>query len=223
MNYLAIATDYDGTLAHEGQVDTATIASLEQYCEAGGHLVLVTGRVLDDLLSGCPCIDLFSRVIAENGSVLYRPTDASLQVLGEPFPETFVSELKSRGVGPIHTGHAIVATWEPHSDTVQQTLDDLGLAARIILNKRAVMVLPEGIDKATGLAVALEELSLPPDQTIGIGDAENDQDLLRTCGLGVAVANALPGLKAVADHVTTGERGAGVQELIEGVLSGSLA
>jgi len=59
-------------------------------------------------------------------------------------------------------------------------------------------------------------LSFP---AIGGRDAENDRDLILSCGLAVAVSNALEDLKAVSHRVTTQPRGAGDQELIEWILS----
>src|SRR4029077_20155410 len=84
-------------------------------------------------------------------------------------------------------------------------------------------VLPSGIDKASGLKVALNELGLSPHNTVGVGDAENDDAFLAVCEFSVAVANALPALKERADLVTTGSHGAGVEELIEKLLSEDLA
>ena len=101
---------------------------------------------------------------------------------------------------------------------VQQVIQDMGLALQVIMNKKAVMVLPSGITKATGLKAALIELGLMAEQVAGIGDAENDFDLLRSCGLGVAVANALPSVKDMADRVMSQPRGAGVAELIDWIL-----
>jgi hydroxymethylpyrimidine pyrophosphatase-like HAD family hydrolase len=89
----------------------------------------------------------------------------------------------------------------------------------VILNKDAVMVLPTGVDKASGLRLALAELDISPEQVVGIGDAENDQAFLRLCGCAVAVANALPAVKAEADLVTAGARGAGVAELIDRLIA----
>ncbi len=77
------------------------------------------------------------------------------------------------------------------------------------------MVLPSGVNKATGLAAALKELGLSPHNVVGIGDAENDHAFMRACGLSVAVANALPAVKDTADLVTKGERGDGVKELVK--------
>ena len=53
---------------------------------------------------------------------------------------------------------------------------------------------------------------------MGIGDAENDHDLLSLCGCAVAVANAIPALKKRADVVTGGSYGAGVLEVIHGLI-----
>jgi hypothetical protein len=66
-------------------------------------------------------------------------------------------------------------------------------------------------------------MGLSPRNTVGVGDAENDQALLSLCGCGVAVANALPLLKECADFVTKGDRGAGVVELIDMLISSDLA
>jgi hypothetical protein len=52
--------------------------------------------------------------------------------------------LIERGVGPISVGRVIVATWEPHENTVLKTIRDCGLELQVIFNKGAVMVLPAG-------------------------------------------------------------------------------
>jgi hypothetical protein len=78
-------------------------------------------------------------------------------------------------------------------------------------------------DKGSGVARAAVELSLALSNLVGIGDAENDHTLLRACGLGVAVANALDSLKDQADLVTHGERGEGVAQLIDRMIVDDLA
>jgi hydroxymethylpyrimidine pyrophosphatase-like HAD family hydrolase len=84
------------------------------------------------------------------------------------------------------------------------------------------MALPADVTKATGLTPALAALGISPRRTIGVGDAENDHVFLRSCGLAVAVANALPSIKEIAHVVTAGARGAGVTELIDRVIKGEL-
>lgn len=219
MDYPVMATDYDGTLATEGTVDEATLAALERYRHHQGHLILVTGRQLDDLVRVFPHSHLFEGIVAENGAIFYQPQRDRVQRLADPFPPSLVETLKASGVEPLNQGQVVVATWEPHGDTVQRTIRDLGLAATVILNKRAIMILPQGVDKASGLAAALAELDLAHLPSVGIGDAENDRSLLQACTRGVAVANALPELKAIADYTTTQERGAGVQEVIQHLIA----
>ena len=73
MHYIALATDYDGTIAHDGCVDEATIAALEKMRPGGRRLILVTGRELPDLQRVMPRLDLFDTVVAENGALLYWP------------------------------------------------------------------------------------------------------------------------------------------------------
>jgi HAD superfamily hydrolase (TIGR01484 family) len=223
MRYLALCCDYDGTIAHHGRVDEPTLAALKRLRESGRKLVLVTGRELDELQTVFPHLDLFARVVAENGALIYRPETREERLLDEAPPQTFVDKLIERGVGPISVGRVIVATWEPHEKTVLETIRDGGLDLQVIFNKGAVMVLPAGINKATGLRAALAELNLSPHNAVGVGDAENDHAFLNICECSVAVANALESVKTKADIVTFADHGAGVTELIDEMLADDLA
>ena len=222
MRYLALCCDYDGTIAHHGRVDEPTLAALKRLRESGRKLVLVTGRELDELQTVFPHLDLFARVVAENGALIYRPESREERLLDEAPPQTFVDKLIERGVGPISVGRVIVATWEPHEKTVLETIRDCGLELQVIFNKGAVMVLPAGVNKATGLRAALAELNMSPHNAVGVGDAENDHAFLSICECSVAVANALPAVKAKADIVTFADHGAGVTELIDEMLADDL-
>jgi HAD superfamily hydrolase (TIGR01484 family) len=223
MRYLVLACDFDGTLASNGGVRDETLAALHRLRDSGRKLILVTGRELENLLGVFPAIDLFDRVVAENGGVLYRPASLEHKTLGEAAPAEFVEALRARGVFPLSVGHCIVSTWEPNESVVLETIRDLGLELQVIFNKGAVMVLPSGINKATGLDAALLELGLSPHNCVGVGDAENDHAFIRLCECGVAVANALPLVRERADWVTPGRNGDGVAELIERLIDGDLA
>ena len=104
----------------------------------------------------------------------------------------------------------IVATWEPNEAKVLQAVRELGLELNIIFNKGAVMVLPAGVNKASGLQAALDALGLSALNCVAVGDAENDMAFLEIAGASVAVANAVPMLKEPAAWVTEGDRGRGV-------------
>jgi hydroxymethylpyrimidine pyrophosphatase-like HAD family hydrolase len=222
MRYLALACDYDGTLAHRGRVDDSTIDALRRLLASGRKLVLVTGRELPDLQNCFPHLELFTWLVVENGALLYNPATRETRTLADPPPPRFVETLTRRGVAPLSTGRVIVATWHPHETIVLETIRDLGLELQVIFNKDAVMVLPAGVNKASGLGVALKDMGLSPHNVVAIGDAENDHALLAQCELGVAVDNAVPALKEVADIVTEGDHGAGVRELIEQLVASDL-
>jgi HAD superfamily hydrolase (TIGR01484 family) len=214
MRYLALASDYDGTLAHDGRVTPQTLASLKTLRESGRRLLMVTGRELEELQSVFPEHDIFDRIVAENGALIYTPEGRSIRTLAEAPPPEFAEELRRRGAERVAVGRVIVATWEPYEKIVLDTIRDMGLELQVIFNKGAVMILPTGVTKATGLAAALEELGLSLHNAVGIGDAENDHAFLSACECGVATANAIPTLKERADFVTKADHGAGVEELI---------
>jgi hydroxymethylpyrimidine pyrophosphatase-like HAD family hydrolase len=223
MRYLCLICDYDGTIARDGRCAPSTVEALRRVRASGRKVILVTGRQLAELLEVFPEYALFDRIVAENGAVLYEPAGKDGRVLAGPPPPEFVDALRRRGVQPLSMGQCIVATWRPFESTVLEVIRGMGLELQIISNKDALMVLPSGIDKASGLQVALNELGLSPRNTVGVGDAENDCAFLAMCECSVAVANALPALKEHADLVTTGSHGAGVEELIEKLLSEDLA
>jgi hydroxymethylpyrimidine pyrophosphatase-like HAD family hydrolase len=221
--FTALATDYDGTIAHDSTVDPGTIDALRRLKASGRKLLLVTGRELPELKEVFPELPLFDLVVAENGALLHTPATGAARPLAEPPPAAFIERLRLAGVHPLGFGEVIVATREPHETAVLEAIRDLGLELQIIFNKGAVMVLPAGVNKATGLAVALAELGIEPERVVACGDAENDHAFLDACGCAVAVANALPSVKAKADIVTIEKRGPGVTEVIELILDGDAA
>jgi hydroxymethylpyrimidine pyrophosphatase-like HAD family hydrolase len=223
LRYLALAVDFDGTLAHDGIVGAEVIAALERLAATGRKLILVTGRELDQLLGIFPQITLFDRVVAENGALLYRPGSRERQLLTTGPTELFVAELRRRGVSPLAVGNSIVATVEPNEIIVLETISDLGLELQVTFNKGAVMILPAGVTKASGLLTALAELNLSRHNVVAIGDGENDHALLETAEYSAAVANALPLLREKADRVTSRTHGEGVIELIDDLISTDLA
>jgi len=222
MNFSYLATDFDGTLAEEGVVAENTIKALEALRRSGRGIILITGRELAQLLEIFERTDLFDLIVAENGALLYHPATRRKQLLTEPASLAFVEELRRRGVSPISTGEAIIATWRPHENTVLELICELGLECQVAYNKEAVMILPIGVDKASGLDAALEELKLSAESVIGIGDAENDLAFLDNCQCSVAVSNALDSVKTRVDFTTRAPRGEGVVELIDEILKDDL-
>jgi HAD superfamily hydrolase (TIGR01484 family) len=222
LRYLALATDYDGTLATDGQLSDEAMEAVKRLRASGRRVILVTGRRLVELLEVLPQIDLFDCVVAENGAVLYIPRTREETVLCRPLPSSFIERLQSLGVKPIEVGRAIVATWIPHHNAVLQAIQETGLELLIVFNKSAVMVLPTGINKASGLSVALRRLGLSFHEVVGIGDGENDQSFLDRCECSVAVANAVPSILTFVDLVTKREAGGGLAELVNELIADDL-
>lgn len=221
MRFILLATDYDGTLAHDGEVDDSTLSALRRLRASGRKLVMVTGRHLPDLRKVFAHLDLFERVVVENGGVLYRPHSRQEKLLCDPPNQKLLALLRTNNV-PFSAGRTVVATWRPHDAAVLAAIRDLGLDLQVIFNKESVMVLPSGVNKRTGLQAALDELGISAHNVAAVGDAENDVPMLRMSTCGAAVANALSSVKEEADIVLDQPRGAGVTELIDIIINGDL-
>ncbi|WP_244818121.1 HAD family hydrolase [Caballeronia sp. Lep1P3] len=223
MRCMVLASDYDGTLADAGRVAESTWEAVDRLRASGRHLVLVTGRELDDLLSLCDRVDRFTLIVAENGGVIYSPATRERTLLAPPPPPEFVEAMRKSGVKHLGVSQTIVATVKPYDEQAHAAIRDLGLDLHVVYNGDAVMILPPGMSKASGLLTALEQLSLSPRNAVGVGDAQNDHPLLDACEISAAVGNAIDALKAHADIVLDGECGAGVAQLIDAMLDDDLA
>ena len=204
-------------------VDEATIQAIERLIDSGRSLILVTGRELPDLQNAFPRLDLCRRVVAENGALVYNPATGEKRILAERPPRSLLDNLRSRGVPGLSAGEVIVSAGRSHEAEITEAIRESGLDLQIIFNKESVMILPSGINKMTGLGAVLDELQLSTRNLAGVGDAENDHAFMEGCEYSVAVANAIPALKEMADFVTLGNRGAGVVELIDKLIESDLS
>lgn len=151
MRFHVLATDYDGTLADQGRVGEDVLNKLKEFQVSGRRTILVTGRKVKDLISVFPEYKIFDYIVAEYGAIIHETATGKDQLLGpEPDP-SFVKSLEERGVYPISVGKVIIATWEPHEQAVLEVIKGSGSERQVIFNKGAVMILPPGINKATGL------------------------------------------------------------------------
>lgn len=221
MRYHILAVDYDGTLATEGRVSSGVLAALIRLKATGRKLILVTGRLLEELQEVFPEYSVFDRVVAENGALLYVPVTGELKLLAEKPPEELITEMNIMKV-PLMMGHVILATWEPHQEEALHAIMRIGLEYQLIFNKGAVMILPPGINKASGLLQALKSLDMSAHNVVAAGDAENDHAMLMIAEFSVAVSNALPMIKAIADWTSAKPCGEGVLELIDHLLTDDL-
>ncbi len=211
--------DYDGTVARDGQLSPAAAAALEEVRQAGLHVVLVTGRIFEELTRVAPDIgDRFDVIVAENGAVAVR--HGQLLRLAEPVDDSLIRELTRLGTG-VRRGEVIAALSGSQHQLVATVIERLGLDSQIVANRSELMILPRGVSKASGLEHAIEVLGGSPHTTLAIGDAENDLAMLLSCEIGVAVGGAVDVLRQHADVVASAGNGDGVAEILHGpILTG---
>ena len=221
MQYVALATDGDGTLLEDGRMLPQTIAALEQLRANDVSLLLVTGETFEELRE-FPQLELFQRVVAENGSLLLTPSTNEQLLLGKRPPCELVTALRNADVKKIKVGQGMISAKTSEEPKLREVIARIKSDWNIIHNRRDIMLLPSGIDKASGLAAVLNELQIARQHVIAVGDAENDAAMLQYAGLGIAVADAVAFLKERADVVLSGGAGAGVVELARSILRGEL-
>lgn len=223
MRYVAVAAGFDGTLARDGRCDARCIETLRALAATGRKLILVTGRELRELLEIFPEVRLFDYVVAENGAVMHRPTTRESEILAQAPPEILLQELRRRHVTPLSVGSSIVRTVQANEAEVSAALRKLQLDFQLVTNPGALMMLPAGVNKASGVWAALRELGISRHNLLAIGDGENDLALFEFAEHAVAVQNADPLVKRVANRVTQASYCEGFLELARDLIATDLA
>ena len=218
--FRAVAIDYDGTLTHGRCPSDEVLEALAAFRADHRYVVLVTGRILEELLADFPdAVQHFDALVTENGAVVWH--GGLEKPVVPPVASALVTHLQQRGVH-LRQGRVILALDAQHDAAVRGICVSLGLDAQLVRNREALMVLPAGVTKATGLREALCILGVSYHSTVGIGDAENDLALLQACELGVAVGNAVPSLKAMADYILPDQNGAAVARFVREQIPGGM-
>lgn len=215
----AVALDYDGTLVEAETPGEELLAAIEATRRAGRKAVLVTGRILSELRGVFPAVDTtFDLLVGENGAVI--SVGGRDRPVAPPVPVELDDQLRARNV-EFQRGQALLACRGEDEQQVLTAVRELGLELQLTRNRGALMVLPAGVTKGTGLFEGLAFLGISHHNVVAVGDAENDHSLLDGAELGVAVANAVGSLKAHADLVLERPDGAGAAALLRGpVLAG---
>src|SRR5690606_35497474 len=191
----------------------------------GRKLILVTGRELRRLLEVFPEARLFDYIVAENGAVLHRTATRQSEILGQAPPEILLQELRRRRISPLSVGSSIISTIAEHLDVVTESLRKLKLHMdyELVMNDDSLLILPPGIDKASGMNEALRELGVSRHNLVAIGNAENDLPMLAWAEHAVVVSNATESVQQAADRVTEGAYCEGFLELSRDLMATDLA
>lgn len=215
----ALAASFDNTLAVDGRVEEETIHALTRLHAMHYKLILITWRLMEDLLDLFPGIQQFDLAVVENGALLYFPEERRIKRLADPLPKSLVEALTERSVQPLGIGRVIITSQDSQETLIREVLENQGSNQAMINDSGNLLVLPEATNRGSGLQAAAEQLHLDLSEIAGIGNGEIDRSFLEMCGYSAAVANAKPEMKKRVDWVTQGETGAGVRELAERLLN----
>lgn len=213
MRLRVIATDYDGTIARDGVVDPAVREAMRKARKRGVLVVIVSGRILSELRHVAGCLDFVDGVVAENGAVVAR-SNGHTTLLGRSPPLSLITKLTERGID-FKVGRCVVEMDADFADIAISLIRELELPLAITFNRGRMMLLPASISKAGGLRELLDTLGVSVHNAVGIGDAENDHELLTCCEHGVAVSWGSSRLKEAADYVIDGEGPDAVAQYID--------
>ncbi len=186
MNYKLLVLDLDGTLTNsKKEITPFTRETLLQAQEKGLHLVLASGRPTYGIV---PLAEELN--IKQYGGFLtkmkIKATDDFLRDLHQPADKCLV----------VGEPEMLV----PLEEKLRQ---ELGKRINVYRSEAFYLELvPKGIDKAASLSRLLERTRIKQEEVIAIGDGFNDVSMIRFAGLGVAMANAQPPVKANADRIT---------------------
>lgn len=203
MKLAAVALDYDGTIAVNGVLDPGVRNAIGHLRQRGTAVILATGRRLPDLKAVAGDLSCFDVVVGENGAVLEFPASGRHVLIGHAPSAGFLAELERRRI-PFECGESVVEAHALEAPAILDVIRTLEQPLILAFNRGRLMVLPQGIAKSIGLRRALFALRLSIHNTVGIGDAENDHDLLDACEVGVAVGWGSRALRVVADEVIDG-------------------
>ena len=203
MKLSVLALDYDGTIATTDTLAPCAREAIAAARASGILVLLVTGRILDDLRALTGDLHFVDGVVAENGGVVHFPDSEYTSVLAPPTSTAFLEELRRRGI-PHRAGHSLVDAEAVDGAVMLDVIRALELPLVLVFNRSRVMGMSQGVSKATGLRTALDVLRASARNTVAIGDAENDHELLRLAEVGIAVEWGCPSLRAAADMVLHG-------------------
>jgi hydroxymethylpyrimidine pyrophosphatase-like HAD family hydrolase len=216
MKLSIIALDYDGTIARDGALDPQVRDAVARLRTSGIVVLLVTGRMLGELRRVAGDLHFVDGVVAENGALLHVPSTGHTTTLAQPVPAAFVDEIRRRAI-PFVAGECLVDADANEAARLLEVIRTLQLPLMLAFNGGRVMALPQGVSKASGLQAMLTRLRLSPRNTLAIGDAENDHEMLRLAEVGVAVEWGSQALRAAADVVLPGRGPADVARYLRNI------
>ncbi|QKR00394.1 phosphoglycolate phosphatase [Metallosphaera tengchongensis] len=209
-----VASDFDRTLSHESDkfVIRKDIAEKINSFSKIYKFFVVTGREERYMKLLAPGLSPTGWIL-ENGSLIVVNSKKIINAPKNWFTIRQSISRKLKELGIPHSFGEVIIYVDSWSEEISFE------SARVERNRRDAMILPPNVEKGSGLRIALKELNVEG-KVVAVGDAENDVSLFRVADYKVAVENALPEIKSLADFVLDKEDGDGVVELLDLILSG---
>ena len=219
-DFRAIVTDLDGTI---------TDKSPKQYFDPNDFdkdlfkdlkslklpLILTTARPIFYVKKLANKFKVWSCIIAENGAVVYFPKTKKTITTNTFYMTKAKKIIREMNLPETTIGKIMAAFDKKHESLVKETLGDLCDHLSFVKNVNDIIVLPNGVDKGMALRLALRHLNFDLDKTLILGDGENDIDMFLNPGFKVAMANAHPKLKKLANEVSKFPSIKGVTSIIK--------
>lgn len=105
MKLSVLALDYDGTIAFRDALDPSVREAIADARTRGITVLLVTGRIMDELRRVAGDLHFADGIIAENGAIVHFPDTDHTTALAPGIPEAFIIELRNRGIRQIGRAH----------------------------------------------------------------------------------------------------------------------
>ena len=216
INVDIVVMDYDRTVANEDlgfKIDEEVKKILLRIPQ---RTILATGRIFEDIPDR-DVVRLFDVLVVENGTILILDDGKKRGVLvGEAWLEKkrrVLEALREEGIDFNH-GEVIIFGDRRDSKVLENALRKHDLLKEVFIdfNKDGYMILPLGWNKGKGVKFAVDKLG--GGRVMCIGDEFNDIPLFEGANIRVAVGNAVPELKKMADIVCDEDNGRGVIEVL---------
>lgn len=214
----AIALDVDGTITDKKRrLCPSAIEAIQNAESRGIPVIIVTGNILAFSKFLSMLLGTTGGLVAENGGVIQcdgqeivfgdiKKSQKAYEFVKTMYPVKKV-EYSLERVSEIALYRNI------SSKLIKKALEDYDV--EIYDSGFAVHITDPTVNKGSSLMKLLQNKDISSEEIMALGDSENDLDFLRVAGVKVAVANADPELKAIADYVTEKPYGNGVKEAME--------
>ncbi len=243
MKYKALFLDIDGTTVIHGVDNLPSVRVTEAIKKAGKkiHVCLATSRPLYISQQILKHLQLSGPCVMTGGTQIYDPVKKKMIIefpLKKKYVDIVYAYFRTHHIDVhafdgktdklfhgVHKRNRIMSMYVPEIDILKadETIKDLHRIADVNIFKipswtpgeMSLDVTAKEASKLHGIVEVAKLLNIQTQEMIGVGDGYNDFPLLMACGLKIAMGNAVPELKAIADFVAPSVEEDGVATVIE--------